>query len=351
MEKGEKLSKYVDKAEKAIDVINKNVQQVSLLWAFLLFLTAIVFYVNLVSYVMDTDSTLKKYYNEQNTCGSKLLEKYTVRFRMPYYHKERSKIFIIINGICLGLFGLGSILLIGKRDILWGIYLFFTVVAFALFILSQSHLKSSINELTEDDLYNQGNFKTIQERINKLLEQKFKTGYVVDGIQTTTTCPTTNILCNFPPKLQDKIEKSIRVDNDLIGENISTWIGRNAPADGNPEAGPNPSKMILSYMCLTPECDDLDLLFGNKTANDYSERNNINYIRTPDEKIDVDDTKGILTYFNKIYAPYLTFTIALSAVLFFAIFIVLKRNGKLVHLIALILTLYIVAYILGLYTV
>lgn len=105
--------------------------------------------------------------------------------------------------------------------------------------------------------------------------------------------------------------------------------------------------MILSYLCFTPDSSDLNLLFDNTTINEYSERNNINYIQTPNDKINVNERDGILMYFKKLYAPYLTFTIILSTLLLFCVFIVFKRNGSTIHLVAFIITLYIIAYILG----
>jgi hypothetical protein len=292
---------------------------------------------------------------EQSICGTTLLEKYTIRFKMPYYHKDRSSIFRKINyaTFAAACFLLYEPIMYNVHGLYYDIRLFtiiglLFILNLIVLIVNETLLKNSIQELTEPDLYSQGNMKTVQEQVKKLLENKF---YELSDTSYTNpiSCNSSNVLCNFPSKLQDRLIKRIKIDNDLTDESVSNWITTKTPADGNPDGGANPAKYILSYLNFSPESTDLTVLMGNSTLDDMSERKNFNYIHTANNKIDVNDRNGIITYFKNIYSPYIAITIVLSIIVLFAIFMTLIKNNKTVYIFAFIIILYLVAYISGLY--
>jgi hypothetical protein len=340
--------KVPDVINKGTDALGSTYQYISGLTVFLLlilFATIVVFFTNIFTYVLDTDTKLNQYYNEQNICGKNVLEKDTLRFRMPQYHKERfNSSFRWINYITLITFGTIGLLLFKKRNVLFGVALFFAICNLVIIIVNEAYLQGSIDETGDSNIYNLGNMNTIKQRINKLLTQESYADDIHSSSSAKVSCPLNNPLCNFPSKLKDRLEKRIKINNDLTTESVSSFI--NSSTDK--------ATLILSYLNFTPESNDLELLFDKDIdpkdidPRDYSERKNINYLRTINDKINVNDKEGIYNYYKRVYTPYVAIAIVSALLIFFIVFMLFKRIGVLNYLIGFIIVLYIIAYVLGL---
>lgn len=323
--------------EKIVVFLCMDADLLQSIFGIVIFATIVVFFTNIFSYVLDTDTKLNQYYNEQNICGKNVLEKDTLRFRMPQYHKERfNSSFRWINYITLITFGTIGLLLFKKRSVLFGVALFFAICNLLIIIVNETYLQGSIDETGDPNLYNLGNMSNIKERINKLLTQE---SWEDDKRLNKVSCPLSNPLCNFPSELQDRLVKRIKINNDLTTESVSNWL--NSSTDK--------TRVILSYLNFTPESNDLELLYDSKTIpEDYSERKNINYLRTINDKINVNDKEGIYNYYKRVYTLYVAIAIVSALLIFFIIFLFFKRNGLLSYLIGFAILLYIIAYVLGL---